>query len=86
MIHPSILGEMLKMFLQVYNGSHYRDPLIIARQLKKMTVRTKGPGVINIDGELYKHEPEITIQCLPKSFQLFAPVESMKEKKGDDSE
>lgn len=74
---------MLRMFLQVKEGRHYLDPLIVSKQVKKMVLKTKKPGVVNIDGELYKHDGQVDIQCLPSSFKLFASVPEENAKPED---
>ena len=67
-------GTLLAIFNQLPTGAHHgRHEAMRHLQCSACTLDVGGPGVINVDGEILKHDGTIALRCLPKAYALFAP-------------
>ena len=60
----------VKIFTQVFSGSHIFDPSVEYQQVKTFSIHTKG-DLLNIDGENIGRTP-IDVSVVPNALQIFA--------------
>ena len=67
-------GTLLAIFNQLPTGAHHgRHGAFRHVQCTACTLDVGGPGVINVDGEILKHDGTIALTCVPKAVAVFAP-------------
>ncbi len=69
---------MLEIFAQLPLGAHMQHPCINYVRVKEAWFSPRRtPCVLSIDGENFKTNGTIHIQCLPKQFQMFIPKNAL---------
>ncbi len=62
----------IKIFSQLFSGSHIFDPLVEYRQVEAFSIQTKG-DLLNIDGENIGNTP-IDVSVIPNALKIFADL------------
>ncbi|SFJ22287.1 diacylglycerol/lipid kinase family protein [Thermoflavimicrobium dichotomicum] len=60
---------LLRVFPQVYKGTHINHPFVSIHRGKEITVQSERPLIIHVDGEIYGTTP-LSVTIRPKSLRI----------------
>lgn len=60
------------MFMQVKDGLHVHDPLLVYRQSQKVVIHVPSKTALNIDGDIYTAKSKVEIRSIHKAFKFIA--------------
>ncbi|MEI6892195.1 MAG: YegS/Rv2252/BmrU family lipid kinase [Pontiella sp.] len=73
-IEKNDLPMVLAQVHRIIEKTFHQHPLVVNRHFKKMTVRRQNNSPVQIDGEIFNTENDVTIEVIPSALNVIIPT------------